>query len=72
MVGHFNNKSERENLTYMADSTIQDQNVTHASPSGDLQAEIVAALQDAIRSLGLSTEGIEMTLRPIPLEGACH
>ena len=48
----------------------QQQSPSHASPSGDLQAEIVAALQGATRSLGLSIDGLEMTLRPIPLEGA--
>jgi arginyl-tRNA synthetase len=44
--------------------------MTHASPSGDLQAEIVRALTDTIRSLGYSTDGLDFTLRPIPLEGA--
>ena len=48
----------------------QQQSPAHASPSGDLQADIVAALQAATRSLGLSIDGLEMTLRPIPLEGA--
>ncbi len=42
----------------------------HASPSGELQAEIVRAISDAIRSLGYSVEGLDLTLRPIPLEGA--
>jgi arginyl-tRNA synthetase len=41
-----------------------------ASPSGELQAEIVRALRDAIASLGYSTEGLDLTLRAIPLEGA--
>src|SRR6266545_7261267 len=41
-----------------------------ASPSGGLQAGIVRALRDAIMSLGYSTEGLDLTLRPIPLEGA--
>jgi arginyl-tRNA synthetase len=42
----------------------------HASPSGELQADIVRALRDAIASLGYSTEGLDLTLRPIPLQGA--
>ena len=42
----------------------------HASPSGELQAEIIRAISDAIRSLGYSIEGLDLTLRPIPLEGA--
>ena len=42
----------------------------NASPSGDLQADIVRVLSDTIRSLGYNTEGLELTLRPIPLEGA--
>src|SRR5207253_6181199 len=33
-------------------------------------AEIVSVLADTIRSLGYSTEGLEFTLRSIPLEGA--
>jgi arginyl-tRNA synthetase len=35
-----------------------------------LQVEIVRALRDAIASLGYSTEGLDLTLRAIPLEGA--
>lgn len=42
----------------------------HASPSGDLQADIVRTLTDTIRSLGYSADGLDLTLRPIPLEGA--
>src|SRR5215211_2015043 len=42
----------------------------NASPSGDLQADIVRVLDDTIRSLGYGTEGLDLTLRPIPLEGA--
>src|SRR5688500_5684620 len=42
----------------------------HASPSGELQAEILRAIYNAIRSLGYSVEGLDLTLRPIPLEGA--
>src|SRR5438045_9698697 len=49
---------------------IQDTPGVNASPSGDLQAEIVSALADTIRSLGYSTDGLDFTLRPIPLEGA--
>ncbi|MGA7732098.1 MAG: arginine--tRNA ligase [Chloroflexia bacterium] len=41
----------------------------HASPSGDLQAEIARGLDEAIQSLGYPTEGLDLTLRPIPLEG---
>lgn len=41
----------------------------HASPSGELQAEIVRAISDSIRSLDYSIEGLDLTLRPIPLEG---
>src|SRR4051812_5155320 len=44
--------------------------ITHASPSGDLQAEIVRTLADTIHSLGYNTGALDMTLRPIPLEGA--
>jgi arginyl-tRNA synthetase len=40
------------------------------SPSGELQGEIVRALESAIGTLGHSTEGLDLTLRPIPLEGA--
>src|SRR5437867_3186634 len=43
---------------------------TNASPSGDLQADIVRVLDDTIRSLGYRTAGLDLTLRPIPLEGA--
>src|SRR4029453_8152259 len=42
----------------------------NASPSGDLQADIVRVLDDTIRSLGYGVEGLDLTLRPIPLEGA--
>ncbi len=42
----------------------------NASPSGDLQADILRTLSDTIRSLGHSAEGLDLTLRPIPLEGA--
>jgi arginyl-tRNA synthetase len=41
----------------------------NASPSGDLQAEIVRVLRDTIHSLGYNAEGLDLTLRPIPLEG---
>jgi arginyl-tRNA synthetase len=41
-----------------------------ASPSGELQAEIVRALAETIQSLGMSADGLDLTLRPIPLEGA--
>src|SRR5205823_5210664 len=41
----------------------------NASPSGDLQAEIVRVLRDTIRFLGYDAEGLDLTLRPIPLEG---
>src|SRR5437763_13528831 len=50
----------------MLDSTA----TVNASPSGDLQADIVRVLSDTIRSLGYNTEGLDLTLRPIPLEGA--
>lgn len=42
----------------------------YASPSGALQAEIVRALSDTVRSLGYDPGGLDLTLRPIPLEGA--
>src|SRR5438874_11300431 len=42
----------------------------HASPSGDLQAEIIRSLRDAVGSLGYDAEELDLTLRPIPLEGA--
>src|SRR3954452_2635897 len=42
----------------------------HASPSGDLQDEIMNALVAAVQSLGFPTEGLDFTLRSIPLEGA--
>ena len=45
-------------------------NITAASPSGDLQAEIINTLGNVVRGLGFSTEGLELTLRAIPLEGA--
>src|SRR5690242_19045261 len=41
----------------------------HASPSGDLQDDIMNALVSAIESLGLPAEGLDFSLRPIPLEG---
>ncbi len=41
----------------------------HASPSGELQAEIVQGLDEAVRSLGYPTDSLDLTLRPIPLEG---
>ena len=41
----------------------------HASPSGDLQSEIMRALAQTIRSLGYPAEQLDLTLRPIPLEG---
>src|SRR5688572_11672807 len=41
-----------------------------ASPSGELQGEIIRALEHAIATLGHTTEGLDLTLRPIPLEGA--
>jgi arginyl-tRNA synthetase len=40
------------------------------SPSSELQGDIVRALRSAIGTLGHSTEGLDLTLRPIPLEGA--
>lgn len=43
---------------------------TEASPAGELQSEIVRALADGIRSLGYNPGGLDLTLRPIPLEGA--
>jgi arginyl-tRNA synthetase len=44
--------------------------LAQASPAGDLQAEIVRALSDTIKGLGLNDAGLDFTLRPIPLEGA--
>ncbi|HEY0070453.1 MAG TPA: arginine--tRNA ligase, partial [Chloroflexia bacterium] len=44
--------------------------LTHASPSGDLQAAIIQALRAAIGSLGYDASGLDLTLKPIPLEGA--
>jgi arginyl-tRNA synthetase len=41
----------------------------HASPSGDLQSEIAHGLDEAIQSLGYPTDGLDLSLRPIPLEG---
>jgi arginyl-tRNA synthetase len=41
-----------------------------ASPSGELQGDITHAIEQAITSLGHTTEGLDLTLRPIPLEGA--
>jgi arginyl-tRNA synthetase len=41
----------------------------HASPSGDLQSEILRALAQTITSLGHPAEQVDLTLRPIPLEG---
>jgi arginyl-tRNA synthetase len=43
--------------------------VIHASPSGDLQGDIKRALTSAVDSLGFPTEGLDFSLRPIPLEG---
>jgi arginyl-tRNA synthetase len=43
--------------------------VIHASPSGDLQDDIKNALTSAVESLGFPTEGLDFSLRPIPLEG---
>lgn len=42
----------------------------NASPSGELQAEITHALGKAMDRLGYDTSGIDMALRPIPLQGA--
>jgi arginyl-tRNA synthetase len=44
-------------------------NSVHASPSGDLQAEIVQALDMAVRKLGYPTDGLDLSLRAIPLQG---
>jgi arginyl-tRNA synthetase len=44
-------------------------NSVHASPSGDLQAEIVQALDMAVRELGYPTDGLDLNLRAIPLQG---
>ncbi|MDQ6695816.1 MAG: arginine--tRNA ligase, partial [Chloroflexota bacterium] len=41
-----------------------------ASPSDEIQGQIVGVLRDAISSLGHATQGLDLTLRPIPLEGA--
>ncbi len=41
----------------------------HASPSGDLQDEIMNALVAAVASLGFPTESLDFGLRPIPLVG---
>jgi arginyl-tRNA synthetase len=43
---------------------------TQASPSGEIQAEITRALVEAVQSLGYSTEGLDLTLRPIPMDRA--
>ncbi|HUP27356.1 MAG TPA: arginine--tRNA ligase, partial [Chloroflexia bacterium] len=42
----------------------------NASPSAELQAGIISAITDAIKALGHNVEGLDLTLRPIPLEGA--
>ena len=42
----------------------------HASPSGDLQAAIIEALRQAVGSLGHDASGLDLALKPIPLEGA--
>ncbi|HYP20497.1 MAG TPA: arginine--tRNA ligase [Chloroflexia bacterium] len=42
----------------------------NASPSGDLQAAIIEALREAVASLGYDASGLDMALKPIPLEGA--
>jgi arginyl-tRNA synthetase len=42
----------------------------HASPSGDLQAAIIEALRQAVGSLGYDASGLDLALKPIPLEGA--
>lgn len=39
------------------------------SPSGDLQSKIIHALSEAIRALGYTTEGLDLALRSIPLQG---
>ncbi len=49
---------------------IESTNTMNASPSGDLQAEIKRALADTISSLGYNAEGLDLTLRPIPLAEA--
>ncbi|MFL5734588.1 MAG: arginine--tRNA ligase [Chloroflexia bacterium] len=49
----------------MIDSTPE----RHASPSGDLQAEIVRALADTICALGYNADNLDLALRRIPLEG---
>ena len=50
---------------------IDDEQATgiHASPSGDLQEDIMNALVAAVEALGFPTDGLDFTLRPIPLEG---
>src|SRR5437868_11522972 len=43
---------------------------TNASPSGDLQAQIVRTLADTVRALGYGVDNLDLTLRRIPLVGA--
>ncbi|HEX8231409.1 MAG TPA: arginine--tRNA ligase [Chloroflexia bacterium] len=50
--------------------TIKNSQIMHASPSGDLQASIIEALREAVRSLGFDASGLDLALKPIPLEGA--
>src|SRR5215204_6173738 len=49
---------------------LEESRAAHGSPSGDLQAEILSVLIETLRSLGHSAEELDLTLRPIPLEGA--
>ena len=44
--------------------------IIEAAPSGELQAGITRALEEVVGRLGHPTEGLDLTLRPIPLEGA--
>ncbi|MEO5950986.1 MAG: arginine--tRNA ligase, partial [Chloroflexia bacterium] len=44
-------------------------NSAHASPSGELQSEIAGGLASAVESMGFPTDGLDLTLRPIPLDG---
>ncbi len=41
----------------------------HASPSGDLQEDIMNALVSTVEALGFPAEGLDFSLRAIPLEG---
>jgi arginyl-tRNA synthetase len=41
----------------------------NTSPASDLQRRITLALSNTLRSLGYEIEGLDMTLRPIPIEG---